>query len=137
MSCGKSSTWALSPTCRAALRGRAEAVVRPDDADEVARVVGWCYERDAPIVPRDGAAARRWRSSPAGPPRAWRPPTRALWRWRDSVRVAVTSLRGGKLSEDVAVPVERLAHALERVAATGASHGFDSRAWVNPGKKTA
>jgi FAD/FMN-containing dehydrogenase len=59
--------------------------------------------------------------------------SRALWRWRDSVHGAVVSLRGGKLSEDVAVPVERLADALERVAAIGASRGLESCAWGHAG----
>src|SRR5215218_2089907 len=36
------------------LTGRADAVVLPASAEEVSRVVGWCYERDVPIVPRGG-----------------------------------------------------------------------------------
>jgi glycolate oxidase subunit GlcD len=36
------------------LRGRADAVALPRSADEVARVVAWCYEHDVPIVPRGG-----------------------------------------------------------------------------------
>ncbi len=48
-----------------------------------------------------------------------RPDPAALWRWRDSVHGAVTSLKGGKLSEDVAVPVERLNDALERLSQIG------------------
>src|SRR4051794_26845503 len=43
-------------TLQRGLRGRATAVVRPGDADEVARVVAWCYERDVPIVPRGGGS---------------------------------------------------------------------------------
>jgi glycolate oxidase subunit GlcD len=61
------------------------------------------------------------------------PEPRALWRWRDSVHGAVVSLRGGKLSEDVAVPVERLADALERVASIGDAHGLESCAWGHAG----
>src|SRR3954449_3688618 len=38
------------------LRGEAAAVVRPADADEVRRVVAWCYENDVPIVPRGGGS---------------------------------------------------------------------------------
>jgi glycolate oxidase subunit GlcD len=34
--------------------GRADAVVLPGSAEEVARVVGWCYEHDVPIIPRGG-----------------------------------------------------------------------------------
>ena len=53
----------------------------------------------------------------------------AIWRWRDTVHGAVTSLRGGKLSEDVAVPVERLADALERIDAIP----LDTCAWGHAG----
>ncbi len=34
--------------------GRADAVVLPSTAEEVAEVLAWCYERDVPIVPRGG-----------------------------------------------------------------------------------
>jgi len=36
------------------LRGVADAVVRPSDADEVCQVLAWCYEREIPIIPRGG-----------------------------------------------------------------------------------
>jgi len=36
------------------LPGKADAVVLPASADEVARVVAWCYEHDVPITPRGG-----------------------------------------------------------------------------------
>ncbi len=36
------------------LPGRADAVVLPATAAEVAAVVRWCYDRDVPIVPRGG-----------------------------------------------------------------------------------
>src|ERR671936_3006248 len=36
------------------LRGRADAVALPRDAEEVAAVVAWCYEHDVPVVPRGG-----------------------------------------------------------------------------------
>src|SRR5271155_5437241 len=39
---------------RRGVEGRAEAVVLPGSAEEVAEVVGWCYEHDVPIVPRGG-----------------------------------------------------------------------------------
>ena len=57
----------------------------------------------------------------------------ALWRWRDTVHGAVTSLRGGKLSEDVAVPVELLAEALRRLTEIGAAHGLETCAWGHAG----
>jgi len=42
---------------------------------------------------------------------------RALWQWRAGVSHAVTAKRGGKLSEDVAVPLDRLAEAIDAVVA--------------------
>ncbi len=41
-----------------------------------------------------------------------RPDRAALWQWRDRVSGAVGAALGGKVSEDVVVPVERLAEAL-------------------------
>jgi glycolate dehydrogenase FAD-linked subunit len=58
-----------------------------------------------------------------------RPDREALWLWRDRVPGAVTAMRGGKVSEDVVVPVERLAEALERFAEIAARHGLRSCAW--------
>ena len=59
--------------------------------------------------------------------------SRAIWAWRDSVHGAVTSLRGGKLSEDIAVPVDRLADALERLPEIGRRHGLETCAWGHAG----
>jgi glycolate oxidase subunit GlcD len=58
-----------------------------------------------------------------------RPDREALWQWRDRVSGAVGAVRGGKVSEDVVVPVERLAELLERFAAIAARHGLRSCAW--------
>src|SRR5438105_3687528 len=41
-------------TAQRGVRGHADAVVLPSSTEEVARVVGWCYEHDVPIVPRGG-----------------------------------------------------------------------------------
>jgi glycolate oxidase subunit GlcD len=57
----------------------------------------------------------------------------ALWRWRDGVSGAVTSRRGGKLSEDIVVPVERLAEAIEFTVELGARHGIDACSWGHAG----
>jgi glycolate oxidase subunit GlcD len=57
----------------------------------------------------------------------------ALWRWRDGVSGAVTSHRGGKLSEDIVVPVERLAEAIEFTVELGARHGIDACSWGHAG----
>ncbi len=64
---------------------------------------------------------------------ALRPDPEALWRWRAGVSLAVTAQRGAKLSEDVAVPVDRLAEAVEEVVAIGARHGLDACSWGHAG----
>jgi glycolate oxidase subunit GlcD len=58
---------------------------------------------------------------------------RALWRWRDGVSLAVAAARGAKLSEDIAVPVDRLAEAIDQTIAIGARHGFDACSWGHAG----
>ena len=58
-----------------------------------------------------------------------RPDRTGLWEWRDRVPGAVSAMRGGKVSEDVVVPVERLAEALARFAEIAARHGLRSCAW--------
>src|SRR5579871_3419924 len=39
---------------RVGLHGVADAVVRPADAEEVRRVVAWCYRHGVPVIPRGG-----------------------------------------------------------------------------------
>jgi glycolate oxidase subunit GlcD len=39
---------------RRGVEGRADAVARPGTPQEVAGLVGWCYEHDVPITPRGG-----------------------------------------------------------------------------------
>jgi FAD/FMN-containing dehydrogenase len=58
---------------------------------------------------------------------------RALWRWRDGVSLAVSAVRGAKLSEDIAVPVDRLAEAIGETVAIGARHGLDACSWGHAG----
>ncbi len=67
-------------------------------------------------------------SSPDG-----RAGVRALWRWRDGVSLAVTTARGAKLSEDIAVPVDRLAEAIARTVEIGARHDLDACSWGHAG----
>lgn len=57
----------------------------------------------------------------------------ALWRWRDAINGVVTGVRGGKVSQDVAFPVERLAEGLTRFEAIATSHGLRSCAWGHGG----
>jgi FAD/FMN-containing dehydrogenase len=58
---------------------------------------------------------------------------RALWRWRDGANPAVTAVRGAKVSEDVAFPLERLCEGLERFEAIATAHGLRSCAWGHGG----
>jgi glycolate dehydrogenase FAD-linked subunit len=58
---------------------------------------------------------------------------RALWRWRDGVSLAVAAQRGAKLSEDIAVPVDRLQEAVSETVAIGARCGLDACSWGHAG----
>ncbi len=57
----------------------------------------------------------------------------ALWRWRDGFNGVVTGARGGKVSEDVAFPVERLQEGLEGFERIAARHGLRSCGWGHGG----
>ncbi len=59
---------------------------------------------------------------------------RALWRWRDGANPAVTAVRGGKVSEDVVFPLERLLEGLERFERIASAHGLRSCAWGHGGE---
>lgn len=54
---------------------------------------------------------------------------RELWRWRESVAHAVAAQRGGKLSDDIAVPVSRLAEMVEGTIAIGERHRLPACSW--------
>ena len=58
---------------------------------------------------------------------------RAFWTWRGGVSHAVTAQRGGKLSEDVAVPLDRLGEAIEETLAIGARHDLEACSWGHAG----
>ena len=57
----------------------------------------------------------------------------ALWRWRDGVSIAVTAQRGGKVSEDIVVPVDRLREAIAATVEIGARHGLPALSWGHAG----
>ncbi|MGB2952174.1 MAG: FAD-linked oxidase C-terminal domain-containing protein [Gaiellaceae bacterium] len=57
----------------------------------------------------------------------------ALWRWRDGVSIAVTTKRGGKVSEDIVVPLDRLGEAIEETIAIGLRHGLPACSWGHAG----
>jgi FAD/FMN-containing dehydrogenase len=61
------------------------------------------------------------------------PEPAALWRWRDGVSLAVRGRRGGKVSEDVAVPLERLADGIHGTLEIGARHGLEAMSWGHAG----
>jgi len=56
-----------------------------------------------------------------------------LWRWRDGVSVAVTSIKGWKISEDIVVPLDRLRDALAGTEAIAERHGLESCSWGHAG----
>jgi FAD/FMN-containing dehydrogenase len=56
-----------------------------------------------------------------------------LWRWRSGVSTAVTAERGGKVSEDIAVPVDRLAEAILATQEIGRRHGLPACSWGHAG----
>ncbi len=57
----------------------------------------------------------------------------ALWRWRDGVSLAVRAQRGGKVSEDIVVPADRLGEALDETLAIGARHELEAMSWGHAG----
>ena len=48
---------------------------------------------------------------------------RALWRWREALGTSVSSEHGSKISDDIAVPLDRLADAIEQTIEIGERHG--------------
>jgi FAD/FMN-containing dehydrogenase len=56
-----------------------------------------------------------------------------LWRWRDGVSGAVDAHRGGKVSEDICVPVDQLEAAIAGTVEVGARHGIDACSWGHAG----
>jgi FAD/FMN-containing dehydrogenase len=61
------------------------------------------------------------------------PQARPLWRWRESIPHAVATMRGAKLSEDIAVPLDRLGEAIEGTLAIGERHGLEACSWGHAG----
>jgi glycolate oxidase subunit GlcD len=56
-----------------------------------------------------------------------------LWRWRDGASLAVTAQRGGKVSEDIVVPMDHLCEAVERTLEIGRHHGLPACSWGHAG----
>ncbi len=58
---------------------------------------------------------------------------RALESWRDGVSPAVVAVRGGKVSEDFAVPFDRLGEALDMIERIGRENGAEVACWGHAG----
>jgi glycolate oxidase subunit GlcD len=57
----------------------------------------------------------------------------ALWRWRDGIALVVDAQRGGKASEDIAVPLDRLGEAIEESLEVGRRLGVPAASWGHAG----
>jgi FAD/FMN-containing dehydrogenase len=57
----------------------------------------------------------------------------ALWRWRDGVALVVDAQHGGKASEDIAVPLDRLAEGIEQSLEIGRKLGVAACSWGHAG----
>jgi glycolate dehydrogenase FAD-linked subunit len=56
-----------------------------------------------------------------------------LARWREGVSLAVVAQLGGKVSEDIAVPVERLEEAIAATVEIGRRHDLPALSWGHAG----
>jgi glycolate oxidase subunit GlcD len=57
----------------------------------------------------------------------------ALWRWRDGVGLAADAVLGGKVSEDIGVPIDRLFEAIAATREIAGRHGLRSCSWGHAG----
>jgi glycolate oxidase subunit GlcD len=57
----------------------------------------------------------------------------ALWNWREGVSIAVTTMRGGKLSEDIVVPVEQISATIAEIHAVGRKYRLPTCSWGHAG----
>ena len=57
----------------------------------------------------------------------------ALWRWRDGLSLVVGAQRGGKAGEDIAVPLDRLAEAIEQSLEIGRKLDLPACSWGHAG----
>jgi glycolate oxidase subunit GlcD len=79
------------------VRGRADAVALPADAEQVRAVVAWCYDHDTPIIPRGGGTGYSGGAVPVdggvvlGTERLREPLALEPERWRAHVSAGVTT----------------------------------------------
>ncbi|MGN6167963.1 MAG: FAD-binding oxidoreductase [Solirubrobacteraceae bacterium] len=57
----------------------------------------------------------------------------AVWRWREGVSLAVAAERGGKVSEDIAVPLDRLSEAIDQTVEIGKEVRLPACSWGHAG----
>jgi glycolate oxidase subunit GlcD len=57
----------------------------------------------------------------------------ALWRWRHGLALVIDAQRGGKASEDIAVPLDRLGEAIESSLEVGRKLGVVTCSWGHAG----
>jgi FAD/FMN-containing dehydrogenase len=89
---------------------------------------GFLVIADVDSGPEDAASLRE-----ALGPGSFSPDPESLWRWRDGVSHVITGIRGRKISEDVAVPIDRLAEAVDRTLDIGAQYGIPGCSWGHAG----
>jgi FAD/FMN-containing dehydrogenase len=58
---------------------------------------------------------------------------REVWRWRAGVSLVVRNVKGEKLAEDIAVPLDRLGEAIQRTLEIGAEVGLEATSWGHAG----
>lgn len=56
-----------------------------------------------------------------------------VWRWRSGVSLVVRAVKGEKLAEDIAVPLDRLGEAIERTLEIDERHGLEACSWGHAG----
>jgi FAD/FMN-containing dehydrogenase len=85
------------------------------------------------VAEADGSECERDELLEALGPGAFSPEPASLWRWRDGVAHAIIAQRGGVISDDIAVPVDRLAEAVEATATIGRRHDLDACSFGHAG----
>ncbi len=95
----------------------AEADGTRDAAESLARELEEVLGEDAVLVEAFATPARQ----------------RALWRWRSGVSFGVAARHGGKMSEDIAVPFDRLGDAIALVDELARETGLETCSWGHAG----
>lgn len=130
----------LRPSVLDFLDGETLAILAPAYPDEVPAQAGFALVCEVDGSRAEALAQREalvglLREAPARALAVHEPAdARALWRWRDGANPAVTAVRGGKVSEDVVFPLERLREGLERFEEIACRHGLRSCAWGHGGE---